>query len=196
MNTKVFISGTLRTAFGKKASADIRKKGEVPCVMYGGNESVHFSLHPLDLKNIIFTPDFNVIEIEISGVKHRCILKDYQLHPVTDEVTHVDFLKLVDGKKVKVEVPVRFKGVSPGVKGGGKLQQLVRRVKIKTTPSKLVDEIQMDISNLGLGQSIRIRDIAPMEGIEIMNSPGIPVATIEIPRAMRSAEAAKKKGEN
>ena len=100
---------------------------------------------------------------------------------------------MVDGHPIKSELPVSFKGSSPGVKLGGKLQQSLRRIKVKTTPEKMVDSLVLDISNLELGQAIRVRDIAAIEGVEIMNSPGIPVATIEIPRALRAAEAAKAK---
>ena len=185
----IAIQGSLRTEVGKKATKAVRKEGLIPCVMYGGEEIIHFTTPLSDVKNLIYTPEFKIAEITIDGTAHRCILKDWQSHPLTDAIEHIDFLKLVAGRKINVEVPIKFKGSSAGEKVGGKLQQSVRRVKIKTTPEKLIDAIFMEISHLKLGQSIRVRDIEPIEGIEIMNSPGIPVATIEIPRALRSAEA-------
>ena len=188
----VSISGNVRTEYGKRATRAVRKESKIPCVLYGGDQPVHFSTTLKDVKSIVYTPDFKLVELDIEGEKYRSILKEIQFHPISDEIVHMDFLKLTDGKPVKVEVPVRFKGTSPGVKVGGKLLQLVRKVKIKTIPEKLIDQLVLDISELDLGQAIRVRDIEAIEGIEVMNSPGIPVATVEIPRALRSAQAAEK----
>ena len=190
----VVIKGELRTDLGKKGTKGVRAKGLIPCVIYGGDNPVHFSVQFSEIKDIIYTPDFKIANIEVGGESFRAILKSYQMHPVTEAVEHIDFLRLIDGHPVKVELPVRFYGVSPGVKLGGKLLQTLRKIKVKTTPQHLRDEILMDISSMELGQSIRVRDIKGIEGIEIMSSPGIPVATIEIPRALRSAAAAAEKG--
>lgn len=189
----VAVSGKLRSEVGKKASAQIRREGGIPCVMYDAEQVVHFSAEFKDVKKLIYTPKFKLAEVEIDGKQYKCILKDYQMHPVTDEVTHIDFLHLVEGNPVKIEVPIQFAGTSPGVKSGGKLQRLVRRVKIKAYPNYIIDKVILDISSLKLGQSIRIRDIEPIEGVEIMTSPGVPVAIVEVPRAMRSAQTAAAK---
>lgn len=192
----IAISGNLRSTFGKKGSKAIRKNGEVPCIIYGGENIVHFSSNAKSFKKLVYTPDFNLAEITVDGKTYKCILKDAQYHPVTDEPVHMDFLQLVDGHKIKVEIPVKFKGEAPGVKEGGKLMQKVRRVTIKTTPDKIVDTLYADISNLELGHSIRVRDIEISEGMEIMNALGIPVASVETPRALRSAtDAAAAEGE-
>jgi len=188
MNTIAF-SGTVRSESGKKASKAVRKEGGIPCVMYGGDSNVSFSIKPLDIKGLIYTPEFKVAEITLDGTMHKCILKDAQFHPVTESVLHADFLKLEDGRKVKVEVPIRFKGVSPGVKTGGKMQQTLRRVKIKTTPENMVDTLFVDISELELGDSARVRDLEVPEGVEVMNSSGIPVVSVVVPRALKSADA-------
>ncbi len=186
----VKIKGELRQELGKKGADATRKKGMIPCVMYGASEVVHFSTTLNDVRSLIYTPDFKVAEIEVEGKTFRCILKDKQFNPVKDTIQHLDFLILIEGRPVKVDVPVRFRGTSPGVKVGGKLIQKVRTVKIKALPEKLVDELTIDISTLELGQSIRIRDLDVVEGVEILNSPSIPVATVEIPRALRSAQQA------
>jgi len=182
-----------RTGLGKKPSKDLRNDGRIPCVLYGGQDVVHFSVTLNDVKNLIYTPDFRVANLTIDGKEYRCIVKDYQLHPLTSQLTHIDFLSLVDGQKVKLEVPIRTKGVSPGVKLGGKMQLKLRRAKIKTLPEMMVTELFIDISSMDLGQSLRARDVQVPEGIELLNSPSIPVVTIEIPRALRSAAAAEAK---
>ncbi|NET39195.1 MAG: 50S ribosomal protein L25 [Cyanothece sp. SIO1E1] len=189
----VAVKGQARTDVGKKASKAVRKEGRVPCVIYGTQDTLHFSIDPKEVKPLVYTPAFKLAEVELDGGTHKCIVKDIQFHPVSDEIVHIDFLSLTDGHKVKVEVPVGFEGVSPGMKLGGKLQQNLRRVKIKTTPEHLVDQLVLDISHLELGQSVRVRDIAAIDGIEIMSPPGTPIASIEIPRALRSAASAASK---
>ena len=189
----VKISGEVRENLGKKASKDARKNGRVPAVVYGIGGPVHFSINPLDVRDLVYTPEFKLAELSVGGETYRTIVKDYQFHPVTDELRHIDFLALEDGRTIKVEVPVSFTGTSPGVRGGGKLLVSVRRIKIKTTPEHLVDKLTLDISSLELGQSIRVRDIDPIEGVEIQNPGGQPVATVEVPRALRSAATAEKK---
>lgn len=189
----IAITGQSRAGLGKKPSKDLRNDGRIPCVLYGGQDVVHFSVTLNDVKTLIYTPDFRVANLTVDGTTYRCIVKDYQLHPLTSALTHIDFLSLVDGQKVKLEVPVRTKGVSPGVKLGGKLQQKLRRVKVKTLPEEMVTELFIDISPLDLGQSLRVRDIQVPAGIELLNAPSIPVVTIEIPRALRSAAAAEAK---
>ena len=189
----VKVSGDVRENLGKKASKDARRNGKVPAVVYGIGGPVHFSIDPLSVRDLVYTPEFKLAELNVGGEVYRTIVKDYQFHPVTDELRHIDFLALEDGRTIKVEVPVTFEGTSPGVRGGGKLQVSVRRIKIKTTPEHLVDHVSLNISKLELGQSIRVRDIPPIEGVEIQNPGGQPIATVEVPRALRSAATAEKK---
>jgi large subunit ribosomal protein L25 len=186
----VAFTGQPRSEVGKKASAAVRREGGIPAIIYGGTDPVHFSTTWGDVRAAVYTPDFKLVDITIGGATHRCIVKSVQYHPVSDQIEHIDFLRLNAGVAVKVEVPVRFQGSSPGVRAGGKLLQLMRRVKIKALPENLVDELNVDISTLELGQSIRIRDIKSIDNVEIMANGSIPLATIEIPRALRSAAAA------
>lgn len=191
----VAVKGQVRTDVGKKATKAVRKEGRVPCVIYGSQDTLHFSIDPKEVKPLVYTPAFKLAEVEIDGTAYKCIIKDIQFHPVSDEIVHIDFLSLTDGHKVKVEIPVGFQGISPGMKLGGKLQQNLRRVKVKTTPENLVDQLVLDVSHLELGQSVRVRDIQVGEGIEIMSPAGTPIATVEIPRALRSATSAAEKVE-
>jgi large subunit ribosomal protein L25 len=124
----------------------------------------------------------------LGGESYRCIIKEIQFHPVTEGILHIDFLELAEGRKVKVQLPVRFKGTSPGVRNGGRLIQQLRKVEIKTTPDQLVEELILDISNLKLGNSVRVRDIETNDEIEILTNPGIPVATVKVPRVVIEEE--------
>ena len=189
----ISISGTARATVGGKQARLARREGSIPAVLYGGDQTIHFATTAKDVKHLVYSPDFKVVELDLDGTSYRCILKDMQVHPVSEAIMHMDFLQLVDGKKIKLEVPVRFRGVSPGVKLGGKLQQNLRRVKLKTTPEHMVDEVYVDISSLQLGEAVRVRDIDAVENVEITNAGATPVATVEIPRALRSAAAADDK---
>lgn len=192
----VAIEGTVRTDFGKKATKAIREQGLVPCVAYGGGVTISFNAKSTAFKSLTHSADFKIAELTVDGATHRAILKDAQYHPVTDALLHVDFLLLVEGHSLITQIPVKLNGTAPGVKLGGKLMQVTRRIKIKTTPENLVDKMTVDISTLDLGKSVRVRDIDVIDGIEIMTSAGIPVAIVEIPRALRSAQsAAAKDGE-
>lgn len=194
----VVIHGKSRTEVGKEASNRIRRAGGVPCVLYSREGNLMFTADPAELRTLLYTPQFKIAEIQLDGQSHRCILKEVQTHPVTDAVTHLDFLKLIKGTTVKVEVPVILKGSAVGVKSGGKLVQRIRTVHIKATADKIVPEVHLDVTKLDLGQTMRIRDIESIEGVEIVNPASTPVVGVEIPRALKSGmaeeakEAAKK----
>ncbi len=187
----IALTGTSRTELGKKSTKAIRNANLVPCVLYGGENNLHFSVAPMALRDLIYTDEFRVTEVTIDGEMRRAIVKTVQFHPVTDKIMHVDLLELVDGKQVKAEIPIRLVGgaKAKGVKVGGVLMQKIRKVKVQTTPDKLSSFINVDVAHLALGKSIRVREIKVEDGIEIMNAGGIPLASVEVPRALRSSEA-------
>lgn len=184
------LSGAPRTDTGKKATKADRAAGRIPCVVYGRSGAEHFTVTPSDVRKLVFTGVFNVVDLTVGEKMQQAILKDVQYHPTTEAIEHIDFVKVEEGHQIKVEIPLHTKGVSSGVKAGGRLVQSVRKIKVKTDPSKLVDELFVDISGLGLGDAIRVRDIECPEGIQIMNNGAVPVAMIEVPRALRSAATA------
>jgi large subunit ribosomal protein L25 len=186
----IAVKGTLRPDLGKKSTKALRNAGLVPCVVYGGENNVHFSAPAQDFRDLIYTNEFRVAEIEVDGKKYKSIIKATQFHPTTDALLHIDLLELVEGKAVKTELPLRLVGMPLGVKDGGVLLQKIRKIKVKTTPDKLSPAIEVNVEHLTLGKSIRIQEIQVQEGIEIMNSGGIPIASVDVPRALRSADDA------
>lgn len=185
----VSLKAEKRTEFGTKAAKAIRKSGKVPCVLYGADVLEHFQIAPLDLRPLIYSPEFKLAEIDLDGKIVKCILKDYDFHPITDEIIHVDFLALTAGVIVKADIPVSFRGVSKGEKLGGKRIQLLRKVTVKTLPDNLVSELFVDMVDVSLGDSVRVRDIEKPDNMEIMQEGNIPIATVEVPRALKSLEA-------
>lgn len=176
-----------REQTGKKASKADRSGNLVPCNLYGGGDNTSFSLEYNALKKGIYTDKFKVFEITVAGATKRAIVKEIQFHPVTDNMIHVDFQELVSGKKVKTEIPIVTKGFSKGQQAGGKLEIKMRKVKVKADAEKIPNVIEVDVTALELGKSLRIRDIKT-DGYEILNAPAIPIVSITIPRALRSAQ--------
>ncbi len=189
----ISLTAVERTDLGKTGVKKTRAQGLIPAVVYGNDTPKAIAVNRSEVRGLIYTPDFKLAELSLDGKVEKCILKEYQCHPVTEEILHIDFLRLKDGVDIKVDIPVRFKGTSPGVKLGGKLQQQMRKVTIKTTPDKLVDEVIVDVSHLELGDVLRVKDIEVEAGVEIMANESNPLATVEIPRALKSAAAAEEK---
>jgi large subunit ribosomal protein L25 len=191
----VTVNGTPRGQVGKSSTKAARNAGQIPCVLYGGSgENIHFTTTFTDVRGLIYTPEFKMADVQIDGKNYRCLVKDVQFDPVRDEVTHIDFLQLTDGQAIKVEVPLTFEGTSPGVRNGGKFTQKIRVIKIKTTPESLVDKLVADISKLKLGMSLRIRDISPVPGVEILNPAALPIASVTVPRALKGAAEEEEEG--
>jgi large subunit ribosomal protein L25 len=161
----------------------------VPGVIYGGAQEVNFVVKSLALKPFIYTPDFQLVEMKVEGKAYTCILKDLQFNKVTDKLTHVDLLELVEGKKITANIPLKFTGTAVGVKAGGKLEIRLKSVKVKTTPKYLRENIEVDLTNLELNQNIRVQDIVT-DNFEIMNSPRIPIASVTMTRQLKQEEAA------
>lgn len=184
----VEIKGAARQAVGKKSTKELRKNGKTPCVLYGGEEVIHFEAEMHDFRKIIYTPKVYLLDINIDGTKHNGIMQDIQFHPVTDEVLHIDFLKFTDEKPVKIDIPVRLTGYAKGIRQGGTLKLNLHKMKVKALAKDLPDEIVIDVTELGLGQSIRVSDVK-VEGLEMLNTHSIPVASVMITRAARAAMA-------
>ncbi len=187
MNT-VTLNGELRTKFGKSATKADLKAGRIPCVLYGiDTENVHFTVSINDVRDLVYAASFKIADLKVNGKSYRCIIKHVEFDAVKDTVNHVDFLQLVDGHPVKVELPLTFSGNSPGVRNGGKFVQYLRTIKVKANPEDLVTEVVADISTLKLGAVIRVKDIKLNKGVEILNAPAIPIAGVVVPRSLKGA---------
>lgn len=144
------------------------------------------------LKPLVYTSEFMLAEIKVDGKSYRCILKDLQFDKVTDLLNHVDFLELVDDKPVIANLPVKFTGNAAGVKAGGRLVVKMKTIKVKALPKDLREVVEVDITNLELNDNIRVEDVQ-LDGVEKLNSPRIPMASIVMTRQLRQEEAAAAK---
>ena len=184
----ITIEGQLRTESGKKATRKLRSQKMVPGVIYGGSKEINFSAPATAFKDIVYTPDFMVANVIIDGNSYRCILKDLQFHKVSDLLLHVDFLELVENKKIIANLPLNYIGVPEGVKAGGKLVTKMKSLKVKLFPKHLKEHIDVNIEKLELNENIRVEDVI-MENMEVLNSPRIPIASVTMTRQLKQEES-------
>ena len=176
--------GIKREDLGKGASGRLRREGVIPCIITRKEGNVNFSSFINDFRDIIYTPETYLVNVTVEGETYRTIVKETQFNPLSDEVMHVDFLEVKDDVTVSCELPITVTGTSPGVQAGGKLVTKMRKVKVKGLIPNLPDRIPVSIEGLALGRSVKIKDIS-VANVEILNSPALPVATIDIPRALK-----------
>jgi len=156
----VSLNGIARVNLGKKFSKDLRKNGNIPCVIYSkGKKALHITVKNNELQKIIYNPSVFVLNIKVDEKEYNTIIRDAQFHPISDNILHVDFLQLSENELVSLNIPVELIGNSIGVRNGGQLNLVMRKLLIKSFPKNLPDNIEIDISNLRIGQSIRIEDL-------------------------------------
>ena len=187
------IIGFKRANLGKQQSKELRNESYVPGVLYGNGEQVHFYAPVILFRDLIYSPEVYEVDLNVEGTHYRAILQDAQFHPVNEMLLHVDFLQLQDDKPVKLDIPVKFVGTSPGVIAGGKLSVKLRALKVKALPANLPDYVEVDISDLELGKSIKVAKVKP-ENYEVLTNPNAPIATVTIPRALKSAQTEEARG--
>ena len=188
------IIGYKRANLGKKNSNKLREEGNVPCVVYGGDEQIHFHAPMILFRDLVYTPGANFVKLNIEGIEKDVILQDIQFHPVSEVILHADFLELQDNKKVKMDIPVKIIGDSPGVQQGGKILIRIRKLSVMAYPKNMPEFVEVDISELQLGKSIKVEDILK-EQYEILNSPLVSIVSVNIPRVKIEIEEDEEEGE-
>jgi large subunit ribosomal protein L25 len=179
----VSISGSPRANVGKTDAKALRSAKQVPCVLYGGKEQIHFSVLETEFKNLIYTPNVHTVDLEIAGNKYNAILQEAQFHKISDNLIHVDFLELKPGKPVTMNIPVRTTGTSPGVRNGGRLVKKLKSIRAKGLVEKMPDEITIAIDTMEIGHSVRIEDIK-IDGLTFLNAAKTSVISVETMRAV------------
>ncbi len=190
----VSISGSLRENVGKKDAKQLRKNNLVPCVVYGGQEQILFSVKEKDFINIIYTPEVCFVKLNIDKKQIDAIVQEVQFHPVTDKILHVDFLELRDNKPIIMHIPVKLKGVAPGVLKGGKLLSKSRNLKVKALPANMPDSIDVDISSLEIGNTVKVSNIKN-ETFEILNPENTVIVGVYVTRAAVTEETTSEKAQ-
>ncbi len=177
-----------RSADQKRALKATRKQDEIPAVLYGGENTVHFTVTNSAVRNLVYTPNIYAVELTIDGKTVMAVMKDIQFHPVNDAILHIDFLEVSDKKPIVMEVPVVLDGHAEGVKAGGKLTLQMRKLKVKAIYSEIPERLVVNVDHLGLGKTIQVGALN-FEGLELMNAKNAVVCAVQLTRAARGAQA-------
>jgi len=188
----VEIIGYKRADLGKTSSQRLRDEGLVPCVVYGGNEQIHFYTPMILFRDLVYTNQAHFVHINIEGVELQAILQEVQFHPVSEVILHADFLRIADDRKIKMNIPIRLTGAAPGVAKGGTLIQKRSALKVSAFPKNMPDHIDIDVSHLDFHHAVKVGDVT-VENLEFLDPKQATIAAVEVSRAAKMAaeEAAK-----
>lgn len=188
----ITIKGSERESVGKAATRAARNAGMVPCVLYGGDQPVHFTAEDMAFKGLVYTPNVHTVVIDLSGKTYSAILQDIQFHPVSDKILHIDFYQLKEDKEITMDVPVKIVGNSKGVMAGGVLRLNQRKLKVRALPANLPDYVEADITDLEMGNKLYVTKL-PTNNFKLLNPENTVVAQVRISRAaMKAAQEAAK----
>jgi len=185
---KIFdLEGKLRTETGKKANKALRLEGSIPCVVYGGKENIMFSVIEKDLKKLLFTPLVHIVKLNVEGKVCDAVMREVQYHPVSDRPLHIDFYEIPNDKPVVMEVPVKLNGFAEGVKAGGVMNLILRKLKVKALPNEMPGEIDIDVTKLTIGKTIKVKELS-FDKYEIVNGKEVVICQIKLTRAAKSTD--------
>ena len=186
----IAIQAEVKQGTGRSLSAHARKEGKIPCVLYGGSENVNLLVAEKELNKFLYTPEVLIAEISIEGGKTvKALVQDAQFHPVSDKTLHADFKELIDGEPIKVSLPIKTTGNSVGVRAGGKLKEVLRKLRVKGMPENLPDFVEVDMSEVNIGGAFRVGQLK-LDGVEFLDGSNNVIATVAATRATRQAEEA------
>lgn len=185
------LNGSVRTGLGKKATKALRKEDKIPAIIYGGEkgaDATHFVVTKNDVRKLIYTPEIFLVNLTLDGKAQKAILKEVQVHPVTDEILHIDFLHVTEKKPIVIEVPVVLDGLAEGVRAGGKLSLDLRKLKVKAQYDKVPEKLHINVEDLALGKSIQVGQLQ-FDGLELLNAKNAVVCRVQLTRAARGLAA-------
>lgn len=175
------IKAVSREHFGKKSTNSLRAEGNVPCVMYMEKKNLHFYAHENAFRGLVYTPEVYLVSLVVDGKSYNAVMKEIQWHPVTDRILHIDFMQVSEDKPVTIDIPLKITGESVGVKAGGKLRVKRRTLKVKGLTKHIPDHLSIDITNIGIGQSVKIGDLN-YENLEIIDNKRAMIVSVDVSR--------------
>ena len=184
------IKGTYRTELGKKSTKEVRKAGSVPCVIYGKEKNIHFFTPEINFKNLVYTPEAHLVNLNIEGQEYRAVLKDMQFHPVKDNILHADFIQILPDKPVVINIPIKVFGDSVGVIAGGKLSIKKRNLKVKGLADNLPEVLMVDITDLKIHDTVKVGDLS-YDKIELLDPKKALILSIATSRVAQKEEVAE-----
>ena len=185
------LCGTKRAEGGKKAAKLLRAQGFIPCNLIGKDVvkdggSYTFTVKASDLRNLIYTSQVYVVNLDVDGEKCQAIIKEAQFGPVNEEILHIDFLKIEAKEPITVKIPIKLEGHAEGVKAGGKLVKVMRDLTVKGIYTDIPERLIVDVSKIELGKVLKVKELA-FDKLEILNVKETIVAAVRATRASRQA---------
>ena len=181
------VKAVKRAEFGKKAAKAFRREALIPCVIYGGSEEIAFTVDAKEIKPLIYTPNSYIVELNFDGKIEKAVMREVQFHPVREQILHIDFYRVQEGKPVAISIPVRLSGTAEGVKIGGKLALSARKLMVKAMVDQLPDEIVVDVTPLQVGQTIFVGDLK-QENVTFVTPATTAVCAVRVTRASRAQQ--------
>jgi large subunit ribosomal protein L25 len=187
MATDATISATARSETGKGVARKLRAAGEIPAVIYGHKRTAQAITVPArDLDRLLarISAANTVVELSIDGTMSRTLIREIQRHPFKRQLLHVDFQELVAGETVTVKIPLVLVGTADGVRsGGGVLDQVLYSLEIECDPASMPNHIDVDVTHVGVGESVHVRDLVLPGGITVLDDPDASVLSVQLTRA-------------
>lgn len=177
------LSASPRTGTGKGVARTLRQSGQIPGIIYGhARQPQALSLSAREFDRLLeHVTASTVIDLDIGGRTSKTLIREIQRHPYKKEILHVDFLELVAGEKVTVEIPIVYVGTPQGVKDGGVLEQIKHELTVEADPTTLPEHIEVDVSALTIGHTLYVRDVRVPEGATVQDDPDSPLAVVAAP---------------
>lgn len=200
---EALLDATVRTTIGKNEARRTRREGKVPAVVYGAasegasRDAVSISVDPKALLKILHSEAGanTLISLKLDGSDTKVLVKDFQLDPITHQVLHADFYRVAMDRMIEVTIPILIKGEAKGVKLQGGLLEFIRReVQIECLPADIPEHIDIDVSDLMVGQGIRLRDAATNPKWRPVTDGDTMLVHVILPKAEESAAAATAEG--
>ena len=182
----IVLKGDARTDTGKKATKALRSEGKVPCVVYGKNGNSHFGVYEYDFRNLVYTPNTYMVQLNLEEGKKLAKLQDIQFHPVSEAIIHADFMEVSLDVPLTISIPVNVSGNAPGVRAGGRLIVKIKKLTVKGMIKDIPDSIEINVDKLEIGQNIRVGDIN-IKGLELLDTKANSVVSVSATRASISA---------
>ncbi|MCB9251430.1 MAG: 50S ribosomal protein L25/general stress protein Ctc [Flavobacteriales bacterium] len=190
----IVLKGDARTGTGKKASKAMRNEGKVPCVVYGKSGTQHFGVYEYDFKNLVYTPNTYLVQLNLDGGPVLAKMQDIQFHPVSEAIIHVDFLEIDPNEPLTIDIPVELTGNAPGVRAGGKLMLKIKKLLIKALIKDIPDTFKISVDKLQIGQNIKVGDVN-FDGVELLDTKSNSIVSCMVTRASMSASSDEEGGE-
>lgn len=194
---QVQLTAEIRNKTGKECCRKVRAQGDIPAVLYGGNRApIHITINRKSLEHLLATTGKNVlIDLSFDNSKdipiQTVILKEKQQHQVKGNIIHADFCRVSLEEKLVINVPIKLTGKPKGVKEGGILEHHLWEVEIECLPTLIPKNVDVNISHLGIDESITIKDLTLKEGLKILNDQEEIIVSIVVPKeeVVKEAEA-------